>query len=265
MKVAGIEVGTRNTKSVILNDGKVLSYGIVSSVVTPEENARRANEAALAKAGLSWEDLQYIVCTGLGSESIQFAQSSKKNPLSCLAKGAHWLFPSARTVLDIGANDSYVICIGERGNFDDFAFGDQCAAGTGILFEALADLLDMPLEELSNVPIPSDQKVRMSDTCVIFMEQEVISLLHAIPPVPVEEIVYTIYRTLAAKAKGLLTKILAKPDILICGGVVKNDSFVNVLEQEMDTKFLRAEESRIVTSLGAAIIAYHECRKAVGY
>jgi predicted CoA-substrate-specific enzyme activase len=264
MKVAGIDVGTRNTKAVILNDGRMLSYGIVRSEETPEENARRANEAALAKAGVSWEEIQYIVSTGLGSELIRFSHKNQKNPLLCLAKGAHRLFPSARTVLDIGANNSYAISIDERGSVDDFALGDQCAAGTGILFEALVDLLDTPLEELSLLPVSFDERVQMSDTCVIFMEQEVISLLHAVPPVPLEEIVYGIYRSLVSRVKGLITKIRTMPDILICGGVVKNDAFFNVLEKEMGIRVLRAEEPRILTGLGAAIIAHEEFRKSLG-
>lgn len=261
MNVAGIEIGSRNTKAVILKDGKVLTYAIVASIGTPEANARSASEAALAKAGLSWEDLQYIVSTGLGCEAIPFAQKIKRNFLLCLAKGANWLFPTARTVIDIGANNGFAIKIGARGELNDFAKADVCAAGSGTLIESVANLLDMPLEELSNIPVTLAQEVRISNTCAIFIEQEVISLLHAVHPITIGEIVSGIYTSLASRVKGLVAKIGAESDIVLCGGIARNAAFSKILEEEMGVKVLIGEEPQIVPSLGAALIACEELKR----
>ena len=146
---AGIDSGSTSTDVVILNKEKQ----IVADIILPTGagaaiGAERALEEAIKKAGLNREDIDAMVTTGYGRTAIQDGDKSITE-ITCHARGAHFLDPSVRTVIDIGGQDSKVIRLDEQGNVVNFVMNDKCAAGTGRFLEMMARTMEMGLDELS--------------------------------------------------------------------------------------------------------------------
>ncbi len=251
MIVAGVDMGSITTKIVILKENKILQHAII----TGGEDQTLDN--TLKKMGLSREDLKYIVSTGMGRGDLPFAQKKKSTAL-CLARGAYHLFPSARMAIDIGENSSIVIGINERGELMDSATNDKCAAGAGSFLLLLVKLLKMPLDKLSKVSLVAKNKVGFTATCAVFIEQEVISYIHRDRPLPISDVVAGIYSSLATRIVGLAKKIGIKEDVIVSGGVARNEGFINILGERMGARVLIPDLPEIVPALGAALIAARE-------
>ena len=147
--VGGCDVGSATGKAVIFKDDRIAGYAIIPATTRPEETAHRVMDAAMKNAGLaSLDELEYVVGTGYGRAKVPFAKVNISE-ITCHARGAYWLFPSVRTVIDIGGQDCKVIGIEEDGKVRDFIMNDKCAAGTGRFFEAMARTLEVELPELS--------------------------------------------------------------------------------------------------------------------
>src|SRR5512136_499778 len=178
MIVGGCDIGSATGKSVIFKDGQIVSYAITPSTIKPEETARKSMEEALEKAGLaSVDSLEYLVGTGYGRLKVGFANENVSE-ITCHARGAQWLHPKTRTVVDIGGQDSKVISVSDRGKVIEFAMNDKCAAGTGRFFEAMARVLDCGLEGLSSLSLQSKKPSPITSQCSVFAESEVITLVN---------------------------------------------------------------------------------------
>ncbi|MGB2583003.1 MAG: acyl-CoA dehydratase activase, partial [Dehalococcoidia bacterium] len=131
MLVGGCDVGSATGKAVVMKDGEIISHVIIPSTTRPEVTARTVMDEAIEKAGLSSiDDLDYIVGTGYGRLKVPFANENVSE-ITCHARGAHWLSPTVRTVVDIGGQDCKVMSIDEKGKVLEFVMNDRCAAGTG--------------------------------------------------------------------------------------------------------------------------------------
>jgi len=168
MIVAGIDVGSLTTKIVIMDNSKVLSYTIVASGEEGDIEAKKGIESL----GFSISDIKTIVATGAGRKSISFA-NKYKTILPCLTKGALFLFPNAKTIVDVGAESSTIVTINENGGIEDFSTSDKCASGTGIFLQSMAKLLQISLEEMGNLSLSAKNKADISGVCAVFAEQEV--------------------------------------------------------------------------------------------
>jgi predicted CoA-substrate-specific enzyme activase len=136
MIVAGIDIGSRSSQTVILRDGSSLVYSNIETGPDSIETARQSINTAFAKIG--WPDtgiekLDYIVATGYGRVIVPFANDNISE-ISCHARGAHAVFPVVRTILDMGGQDCKAIRCDESGLLVDFAMNDKCAGGTGRFF-----------------------------------------------------------------------------------------------------------------------------------
>ena len=174
--VAGIDVGSLSAEAVLLKDGRVVTFSIIPTGADSRKAAEKALTAAMESAGLQFDDLAVIVATGYGRISIPFAHK-RITEITCHGRGAFYLDPAVRTVIDIGGQDSKVIRLNQQGKVLDFAMNDKCAAGTGRFLEVMATALEVELENLAAL---SDQAVRaisISSTCTVFAETEVVSLL----------------------------------------------------------------------------------------
>jgi len=260
MIVAGIDIGSIASKIVILDDKKILHQSVIN------ENEDKINlpdivfDRELDNIGLSRSDIKYIIATGINRESLSFADRKKSTSL-CLAKGAYYLFPSARLVIDIGAETSTVVGIGDKGVLKDSAVNDKCAAGAGSFLLLLVKLLQMPLERLSEISLEAKGKIEFTNTCVVFIEQEIISQIHRDPPTPMSDIVAGIYESLATRIAGLAKRVGIKEDVVICGGVAKNRGFVKIFKEVIGVKLIIPESPEILPALGAALIAQREISK----
>ncbi len=259
MKTLGIDIGSLNIKAVVLGDDGILGTSIVPPGDDIEAGARKAIELALAEAGLSQNSLP-VVSTGTGAKLIPFILQ-QKTITTCLARGIHYLFPSARMVIDMGAESTTVLKVNERGRLTDWANHDKCASGTGLFLQQMAKLMGVPLEEMASLSLQAHGRADITSTCAVFAESEVISHVHRDPPTPKEDIVAGIYSSVVSRTISLCKRVGITKDIAVTGGVALNEGLLNIMEQELGFKVLKPESPQIVAALGAAIIAKETAEK----
>ena len=257
MYVAGIDIGSLSTDAIIINERKnVLAYSILPTGARSKEAARRALQEALCRAGLQEEDLAYILSTGYGRAIVPFAQE-QITEISCHAKGAFFLFPQTRTVIDIGGQDSKVIRLNARGKVVDFAMNDKCAAGTGRFLEVMARALEVPLEEMGEKSLQAQNPVAISSMCTVFAESEVVSRIA--DGYAIEDIISGLHNAISDRVISLLKRVGIEEQITMTGGVAKNIGVVRALESKLSTKLNIHSEPQIVGALGAALFALEKC------
>ena len=186
----------------------------------PEATAKTAMEEVIKKAGLTPEGW-YVVATGVGGKAVTFSQQQKAIT-TCLARGVHLLFPTARMVIDLGAETSTVLKINDRGRVTDWAGQDKCAAGTGMFLQAMAKVMQVNLDEMAEFSLRAKNRADISGTCAVFAESEVISHIHRVPPTPKEEIIAGIHASMVSRIMGLLKRLGIEKDVAVVGGVAKN-------------------------------------------
>jgi (R)-2-hydroxyacyl-CoA dehydratese activating ATPase len=246
---AGMDIGSTMTKVVIVGDGKE------SSLIKPtgpehRKLANRVIEEALGLEGIALDDVTYIVATGYGRINVPFADR-QVTEITCHAKGLSSLLPSARTVVDIGGQDSKGIRI-ENGKVVDFVMNDKCAAGTGRFLEIIAEALGVPLEKMGELSLAAEKPAVVGNMCTLFAEQEVISQLAAGESVP--NLVAGIHQAIAARIFALVSKLKIKPEVAITGGGAKNIGLVKALEAKFGCAVLVPREPLLTGALGAALI-----------
>ncbi len=252
MVFAGIDIGAVSTKSVIFSDKQILGYSIESTGSDVEEDAKRTLDEALNKAALKQTDLTYIIATGYGRISVPFA-NRKMTEISCHAKGASWLLPETKMVIDIGGQDSKAIRVGAGGTVTSFVMNDKCAAGTGRFLEVMARALNLPLDKFGSLSLESTNPCGISSICTVFAESEVVSL--RAEKKPVQDIIAGIHKSVAKRIVAMSTPIGIAMPITMTGGVAKNIGQRKALEEELGTTLLIPEEPQIVGALGAALFA----------
>jgi len=246
---AGVDIGSTMTKVVIVGEGKEFS---LIKLTGPEHRklANRVMEEALRLARIAFPDVTYIVATGYGRINVPFADR-QVTEITCHAKGLSSVLPSARTVIDIGGQDSKGIRV-ENGKVVDFVMNDKCAAGTGRFLEIIAEALGVPLDSLGELSLAAEKPAVIGNMCTVFAEQEVISQLAGGESVP--NLVAGIHHAIAARIFALVNKLKIKPDIAITGGGAKNMGLVKALESKFDCGVLVPPEPLLTGALGAALI-----------
>jgi predicted CoA-substrate-specific enzyme activase len=261
MKTLGIDIGSLNIKAAVLGEDGVLGASIVPPGDEIEAGAREAIETALGQARLSPDNLP-AVATGTGARLVTFIPQQKALT-TCLARGISYLFPSARMVIDMGAETTTVVKVNERGRLADWVNHDKCASGTGLFLQQMAKLMGIPLEEMAQLSFQARARADITSTCAVFAESEVISHVHRDPPTPKEDIVAGIYFSVVSRIMSLCKRIGITREIAVSGGVALNDGLVNIMEQELGFKVLKPESPQTVAALGAAIIAGEIAMKGI--
>jgi predicted CoA-substrate-specific enzyme activase len=258
MPVAGIDIGAGTAKAVILDDKGISAF----SVIPVRGDIKKAVEGVIAealnKAKISQRDLAYVVSTGWGRDAVSFADNSTTE-IICHASGVHFLMPQARTIIDIGAQDSKVIKVNDKGRVIDFTMNDKCAAGTGRFLEVMAHVLGLKLEEMGPMSLSSKNPCNISSTCTVFAETEVVAL--RAQGKAVEDLVAGIHRSIASRIAVMGLGINLVRETVFTGGVAKNIGVQKALEEAGGFKCMVPEEPQITGALGAAIIAQNESRK----
>jgi len=208
--------------------------------------------AFLVAGGLKKEDVNHITATGAGKREVDFANDTVTE-VGADAKGVSILFPSARTVIDVGAEEGRAIKTDEKGKVVDFAINEKCAAGSGAFTEAMARALEVKLEDMGELSLKSDKSVQMNAQCAVFAESEVVTLIHA--KTPKEDIVKAVHDAIASRITSMVRKIGVEQDVALIGGVAKNKGFVKSLKNDLGTELLLPEDPEYVTALGAALVA----------
>jgi len=250
--VAGVDIGASTSKTVLLEDTHILSYSIIATGGESANSARQALDEALIRAKLSLAEIGYIVATGYGRVIVPFSQETVTE-LSCHARGANWLFPSARTILDMGGQDCKAIRCDEMGRLQNFMMNDKCAAGTGRFLELMARVLGLSLDKLGELSLEARAEVKINSTCAVFAKSEVTSLIRE--GKDRRDVLAGLHSAIAARVYNLLRGVGIEPDLVISGGIGKNIGVVRKIEERVGLKALLPEEPQIVGALGAALFA----------
>jgi predicted CoA-substrate-specific enzyme activase len=259
MNVAGLDVGSLTTKAVVMDgEGKILGQALVVAHEEGECPAEKTLEEALQGTGLAIKDLDCIVATGAGRKNVAFAHKQKSTQ-SCLGKGTYSRHPSARLIIDVGAESCIVVKLSDRGSLDDSVANDHCASGTGIFLETMAKLMQLSIEEFSSMSLEAKAKAEVSSMCAVFAEQEVISHVHRDPPTPKADVIAGIHASIVSRIVGFAKRLGVKPDVVLTGGVAKNVGFVKILEEALGVGVHIPAGPESVGALGAALFAREEC------
>jgi predicted CoA-substrate-specific enzyme activase len=246
---AGIDIGSTMTKALIFSDR------IVSSVTGPTGPEHRAlanlvMERALDMAGIPLSSITYIVSTGYGRINVPFTDK-QITEISCHAKGIYHLYPDARTIIDIGGQDSKAIAINEKGKITNFVMNDKCAAGSGRFIEVIADTLGLKLEDMGDISLESKTPASISNICTIYAQQEVAENLAKGVAIP--DLVAGIHNSLADKVAGMALRLKIKNDVVLTGGGAKNRGLVKALARQLGREIIIPEDPLITGALGAAL------------
>lgn len=250
---AGIDSGSTSTDVVIIDrDKNIIAQAILPTGAGAAAGADRALEEALAQAGLKREDIDATVTTGYGRSAIQLGDQSITE-ITCHAKGAFFLDPSVRTIIDIGGQDSKVIRLDENGNVTNFVMNDKCAAGTGRFLELMARTLELSLDEMSTLGLDWKEDVVISSMCTVFAESEVVSLI-AENRTPAD-IIHGLNRSVATKTCALCRRVGGEENYMMTGGVSKNKGVVAEIEKILGVKLHISDKAQLNGALGAALFA----------
>jgi predicted CoA-substrate-specific enzyme activase len=259
--VAGVDIGSLGTKTVILSGGRIIGSSIIRTGINTVENGENGLKAALDDAGLKREDLKYIVATGYGRISAPYAQKTVTE-ITCHARGVHYMHPAARTIIDMGGQDCKAIRLNEEGTVTDFAMNDKCAAGTGRFLEVMANVFKVELSDLGPLALKATEVLSISSTCTVFAESETISLL-ARGEKP-ENIIIGIHHAIANRINGMFARVGIESDVFFSGGVAKNVGMRKALEEVMKITLAEPKyDPQLAGALGASVIAaeMHEKKK----
>jgi predicted CoA-substrate-specific enzyme activase len=249
---AGIDAGASATKVVIVNNKEeIVSYAIVASGINFKVSSEEALKKVLEKSNLTQKDVLYTVATGYGRALVNANAASSE--ITCISRGIHKLFPSARTIVDVGGQDSKAIRIDGNGRVLDFVMNDKCAAGTGRFLEVMATILGKPIEELGKLHFKSSDPVKISSTCTVFAESEVIS--HISKGCNIEDVIAGLHNAIAERIFNMSSRIGFEKDVAFTGGVTKNPGFVEALSKRIGLKPILPQEPQIICAFGAALTA----------
>ena len=252
MITAGIDMGAKTTKVVILKDDKVVAKWLVLTGFEQREAADKAMAEALAQAKLSRDDIKQIVATGAGRKAVSWVKEYVTE-VSADARAMTFLHPNVRTVIDVGAEEGRAIKCTPDGKVADFAVNEKCAAGAGTFVEAMARALELKIEEMGELSLQSTTAVPMNAQCTVFAESEVVSLIHANTPKP--DIVRAVHDAIASRIISMARRVGVEKDVALIGGVALNVGFHDALKRGLGTDVLVPADPEFVGALGAALIA----------
>lgn len=252
MIVAGIDIGAKNVHTVLIKDGELVARAAVLSGFDHEESAERGLSEAAAAAGIGRGDIDLVVATGAGRRALPGAVR-QPTEVAADARGAFDLFPPARTVIDVGADEARAIKLGEGGKVVDFAVNEKCAAGSGAFTEAMARALETPVETIGALSLQSSQAIPMNAQCAVFAESEVVSLLHA--RTPKADIARAVHDAIANRIVSMARKVGINEDVVVIGGVARNVGFIASVERELGLSVTVPQDPEFVSALGAAVHA----------
>ena len=254
----GIDVGSTASKCVILKDGSEIVAKSLVAVGTGTSGPSRAIAQVLENAGMTREQMDFVLATGYGRNSLDGLADMQMSELSCHAKGAAFLFPNVRTVVDIGGQDVKVIEI-ENGMMKNFVMNDKCAAGTGRFLDVMARVLEVKVEELGDLGDKSTKEVGISSTCTVFAESEVISQLANGVKRP--DLVAGICQSVATRVASLARRAGIVERVCMSGGVARNEAVRRYMAQALDVEISYDPLAQYFGAIGAALYAWKQASK----
>ncbi|MFX1317765.1 MAG: acyl-CoA dehydratase activase [Promethearchaeota archaeon] len=258
MITAGIDFGAKNVKVVILDDGKIVGKGKASTGFDLNIAAKEASEMALKAAGLKLEDIAHITETGIGQGSVEFAADSISE-VGANAKAGVKLLLSARTIIDVGAEEARAVKCNESGGMEDFVVNERCAAGAGAFVEAMSRALEVELSEIGQMSLKATEAVPMNAQCTVFAESEVVSLIHN--QTPKANIARAIHDAIAERVISMVRRLGITEDVLLVGGLAYDVGFVDSMKRGLGVEVHVPEFPEYVSAYGAALVAQERTKE----
>lgn len=251
----GVDIGSVATKVVLIKKesnidfigGKISATGSNGNFV-----AQKLIDELIRENNLNINNIKKILATGYGRINVSFTDLTKTE-ISCHAKGAKFIFPKTKTIIDIGGQDSKAIKLGNNGNVLDFVMNDKCAAGTGRFLEVMSHALQVNLSDFGKYHLESEKEIEISNICTVFAESEVISLISE--GVDKKEVIKGINYSVAKRALTLLKRVSIEEEVTMTGGVAKNKGVVFALEDLLKLKINIPDKPDLIGALGASIYA----------
>ncbi len=250
---AGVDVGSTQTKAIVLDENRnVIGRSLTDTGANVTVAAQNAFSMAAKDAGLTDDQVTYVIGTGYGRYKVTFG-NSQVTEISCHSRGAQYLFPNTRMVLDIGGQDTKAIRVGGGGEVLDFCMNDKCAAGTGRFLGGAAAALEIPLGELGEIALTAKNPVRITTTCTVFAESEIINWLAK--GKKVEDILMGVHQAIAQRSISLMRRVGIEEEITFTGGVTRNVGMVTVLQEMLGMPLNVSPDAHYMGCIGAALFA----------
>ncbi len=249
---AGIDIGAENIKLAVIEEDRLRANVVVSSGWDTKTSLQNAFKCVEQEAGVNIESINLVGATGMGRESVSSA-TVYATDATCSARGIVWLFPSARTIIDIGAEQTQVFNHDSSGKILQYMRNDNCAAGAGAFIAEMASALEIAISELGKLSLSAKKELTLNSTCTVFAESEVVSLINEGVEIP--DICRAVCNSIAGKVNSLLHGITIKNDIAFIGGVSRNAEIIESIGNTLKLEFIVPEEPRIVSAIGAALLA----------
>ena len=252
---AGVDVGSTQTKAVIVEENggvRIVARALVDTGAHVQKAAENGFLAACREAGISRQQVGFVVGTGYGRYKISFG-NAQMTEISCHARGAHFIFPSTRTVIDMGGQDSKAISVGDGGEVRDFVMNDKCAAGTGRFLSNAADVMGISLDQVGPLSLEGKQPVKITTVCTVFVESDILSYLAQGKKPP--DILSGVHLAIARRTVSLARRVPIEPEITLTGGVARNIGMVRALEAVLGAKLQVSPEAHFTGAIGAALFA----------
>ncbi|MDA8327334.1 MAG: acyl-CoA dehydratase activase [Nitrospiraceae bacterium] len=245
MRALGIDIGSRSIKAALLEDGELSAFTKVDTSFDPLERCRRLLEEMSADG---------VIATGYGRHLLEVHSDIKTiTEIKAFARGARAMFPSCRTIIDIGGQDTKVISLDGSGNVKKFEMNDRCAAGTGKFVEIMARALGYCIEDFGSVPLMQTTQMQINSMCTVFAESEVISLITK--GARREDIALALHRSVANRVLSMVRRVAVEDEVVFAGGCARNNLLKSLLEAGAGKKIKVAENPEITGALGAALFA----------
>lgn len=252
MIVSGIDVGGKNIHAVIMKNGDIITKGSAIAGIKKTEAAEHLYGELLDKAGLQREQVEHVIATGSAGKRVAFADGVIPDAAAD-SRGINRLIPSARTIIDVGAEEGRAIKISPEGKVLDFAINEKCAAGTGTFVETMARALEISVEEMAKISLDSTKSISMNAQCAVFGESEVVSLIHA--KTPKHDIARSVHDAIAGRIGSVARIVGLEKDVVMIGGMALNTGFVESLKRELGMDVIVPDDPDFVGALGAAAAA----------
>jgi len=252
MITAGIDMGAKYIKVVILKDGIVAGKAMKGTGFEPTASASECLRQAAEQSGIEISAIDHIASTGAGRKAAPNINSDITD-VGAAAKGVTHLRKDVRTVIDVGAEEGRGIKVDADGKVIDFAVNEKCAAGAGAFAEAMSRALEVSLDEFGQLSLQSDKSIPMNAQCAVFAESEVVSLVHA--KTPKHDISRAVHDAIASRIVSMVRRVGINKEVALVGGVSHNPGFVDALRRGLEVSVVVPEDPDYVGALGAALVA----------
>ena len=276
MLTMGLDLGSRSTKCVILDDGEMLTYGVIETGSDSVQTSHAAVDAAVHRRIELWgeyriklpdvktdhltiEDMAYVIATGYGRQVVPFAHGTITE-INCHARGAQWMVPGVASILDMGGQDCKAMRLDAKGEVTNFVLNDKCAGGTGRFVEIIADGLKVPLLEVGELSKKSTKDIPLSAVCSVHAKRDALALMKQ--GESKADILAALHEGISGRVVGLVKRVGLADKFVITGGISKNVGMVAKIEEKLGgLKAHIPPEPQIAGAVGAALFALDRARK----